>query len=74
MKDEPMKIRLLDAEHKIGRSFFSPDYIPKYACANGKYPMVEDVFRYISDKNATLDMFEPEGGYACMSLFHGLCE
>lgn len=74
MKDEPMKQRLLDAEHKIGRSFFPPDYIPKYACANGKYPMVEDVFRYISDKNATLDMFEPEGGYACMSLFHGLCE
>lgn len=74
MKDEPMKARLSDTERKIGRSFFSPDYIPKYACSNGKYPMVEDVFKYVSDKNATLDMFEPEGGYACMSLFHGLCE
>ena len=74
MKDEPMKQRLLDAEHQIVFSFFPPDYIPKYACANGKYPMVEDVFKYISDTNATLDMFEPKGGYACMSLFHGLCE
>lgn len=74
MKDEPMKARLSDAEHKIGRSFFPPDYIPKYACKNGKYPMVEDVFKYVTDKNATLDMYEPEGGYACMSMFHGLCE
>lgn len=74
MKDEYARKRLLDAEHKIGRSFFPPDYIPKYACPNGKYPMVEDVFRYVTDKNATLDMFEPEGGYACMSMFHGLCE
>lgn len=74
MKDDYAVDRLLDAERKIGRSFFPPDYIPKYACKNGKYPMVEDVFKYVSDKNATLDMFEPEGGYACMSLFHGLCE
>lgn len=74
IKDESMKQRLLDAEHLIGRSFFSPNYIPKYACKNGKYPMVEDVFQYVGDKNATLDMFEPEGGYACMSMFHGLCE
>lgn len=74
MKDEPMKARLSDAEHRIGRSFFPPDYIPKYARKNGKYPMVEDVFRYVTDKNATLDVFEPEGGYACMSMFHGLCE
>lgn len=74
LKDEPMKKRLQRAESKIGRSFFPPDYIPKYACSNGKYPMVEDVFRYVSDRNATPDMFEPDDGYACMSLFHGLCE
>ena len=73
MKDEPMKQRLLDAENKIGRSFFPPNYIPKYACPNGKFPMVKDVFRYISDKSNP-DMFEPEGGYSCMSMFHGLCE
>ena len=74
MKDKYTRQRLLEAEHKIGRSFFPPDYIPKYACKNGEFPMVEDVFRYVTDKNATLDMFEPEGGYACMSMFHGLCE
>ncbi|MFV0362235.1 MAG: phosphoadenosine phosphosulfate reductase family protein [Suipraeoptans sp.] len=73
-KDEDMRDRLLNAEHKIGHSFFPPDYIPKYACKNGKYPMVEDVFKYVNDKNATLDMFEPEEGYSCMSMFHGLCE
>lgn len=33
---------------------------------------LEEVLEYV--KEHTLDMFEPEGGYACMSLFHGLCE
>lgn len=80
MKDEPMKQRLLNAEHTMrekterGSTFFPPAYIPKYACTNRKYPTVEDVFRYVTDKNASLDAFEPEGGYACMSMFHGLCE
>lgn len=73
MKDEWALNRLLDAEKKIGRSFFPPDYIPKYACKNKKYPMVEDVVKYISNKSNP-DMFEPEGGYSCMSMFHGLCE
>lgn len=66
--------RLKEAELRIGTTLFSPDYIPKYACANGLYPFVSDVEKYLTDKNATLDMFEPEGGYSCMSLFHGLCE
>lgn len=74
ISEDDMKQRLIDAEAEVGHSFFPPDYIPKYACKNGKWPMVEDVFRYVSNKNATLDMWEPEGGYACMSLFHGLCE
>lgn len=74
MDDEPMKKRLINAEEQIGRSFFPPDYIPKYACSNGIYPSVQDVFKYVSAKNSTIDMFEPEDGYACMSMFHGLCE
>lgn len=74
MNDIDMKQRLIDAENNVGRSFFPPDYIPKYACSNGYYPSVQDVFKYVSDKNATLDMFEPSEGYACMSMFHGLCE
>jgi hypothetical protein len=74
MRDEPMRLRLLDAEHLIDKSFFPPDYIPKWACTNGKYPMVEDVSRYVDNKKNLPDMFEPEDGYACMSLFHGICE
>lgn len=80
MNDEPMKKRLLDAELCIknntekGSTFFPPTYIPKWACSNRKYPTVEDVFKYVSDKNNTLDMFEPENGYSCMSMYSGLCE
>ncbi|MDC1971527.1 sulfate adenylate transferase, partial [Bacteroides uniformis] len=39
---------------------------------NKQYPYVEEVLEYV--KEHTPDMFEPESGYACMSLFHGLCE
>lgn len=72
--DRPMLDRIKGAESKVGRTFFPPGYIPTYACANGEYPTVEEVERYVKNKTATLDMFEPEGGYSCMSLFHGLCE
>ena len=74
MGEEDQKQKIYDAESVVGTNFFPPGYIPKYACSNGEFPYAEDVFKYLSDKNATLDMFEPEGGYACMSLFHGLCE
>ena len=80
LKDEPMKQRLLNAEKimkeatELGSTFFPPTYIPKWACSNRRYPTVQEVFNYISDKNATIDMFEPEDGYSCMSVFHGLCE
>lgn len=74
MMDQSMKERLIRAEEVVGRSFFPPDYIPKYACSNGIYPSVQDVFKYVSAKNSTIDMFEPEDGYSCMSMFHGLCE
>ncbi len=73
IKDEWAINRLIEAEIKIGRSFFPPDYIPKYACKNRSFPMIPDVIKYLSDKSNP-DMFEPEGGYSCMSMFHGLCE
>lgn len=73
IKDEWAINRLIEAEKKIGRSFFPPDYIPKRACRNGQFPMIPDVIKYLSDKSNP-DMFEPEGGYSCMSMFHGLCE
>lgn len=72
--DKPMLDRIKEAESKVGRTFFPPGYIPNYACANGEFPTTEEVERYVKNKTATLDMFEPEGGYSCMSLFHGLCE
>lgn len=79
-KDEWARKRLIDAEQRIkdeterGSSFFPPTYIPKRFCTNGEYPTVQEVFKYVNRNNTELDMFEPEGGYSCMSLYHGLCE
>lgn len=64
--------RLNEAEKLVGRSFFSPSYIPKHAYNNGKYPFVTDVEQYLKDKNNTLDMFEEETP-SCMSAYN-LCE
>ena len=72
--------RLIDAEQRMkdeterGSSFFPPTYIPKRFCTNGEYPTVQEVFKYVNRNDAQLDMFEPDGGYSCMSLYHGLCE
>lgn len=65
-----------DLERDPGeRGFFSPGYIPDRFCKNKTYPTVEEVFEYVNRKDAGMDdMFEPEGGYSCMSLYHGLCE
>lgn len=79
-KDKWASKRLIDAEGRMktettkGSSFFSPGYIPKRFCANGNYPTVEEVFRYVNRNDAQLDLFEPEEGYSCMSIYHGLCE
>lgn len=70
--DPEMCQRLIQAEKNVGHSFFPPSYIPQRFCKNKQYPYVEEVLEYV--KEHTPDMFEPEGGYACMSLFHGLCE
>lgn len=37
-------------------------------------PAFEDVIKYVSRDDAQLDLFEPQEGYSCMSLYHGLCE
>lgn len=79
-KDKWAAERLIKAEQRMkdetekGSSFFSPSYIPARFCSNGQYPTVQEVFRYVNRNDAQLDMFEPEGGYSCMSLYHGLCE
>lgn len=79
-KDEWASRRLIKAERKMseetpkGSSFFPPTYIPKRFCANGIFPTVPEVFKYVNREDVEFDMFEPEGGYTCMSLYHGLCE
>lgn len=79
-KDKWASNRLIDAERRMkeeterGSSFFSPGYIPKRFCANGEYPTVQEVFDYVNRNDAQLDLFEPEEGYSCMSVYHGLCE
>ena len=79
-KDTWAAKRLIDAEKRMkdetvkGSTFFSPGYIPARFCGNGQYPTVKEVFKYVNRFDAQLDMFEPEDGYSCMSLYHGLCE
>ena len=73
--------RLREAEQRMkmetpkGSSFFAPGYIPVRFCKNKIYPTAQEVFDYVNRDDAGMeDMFEPEGGYTCMSLYHGLCE
>lgn len=65
--------RLKDAEKELGGNFFPPEFIPVRFCANKKYPMANEVEKYLSDKNATLDMFDEGGQPGCMSVYN-LCE
>lgn len=79
-KDEWASRRLINAEQRMreetskGSSFFPPTYIPKRFCANGIFPTVHEVFKYVNRKDVEIDMFEPDEGYSCISLYHGLCE
>lgn len=77
--------RLIDLENEVNKlkgdggtpsSFFPKGKIPEKFClkyGNG-IPAFEDVIRYVSRDDAQLDMFETDGGYSCMSVYHGLCE
>ena len=79
-KDAWAAKRLIDAEKRMkdetakGSTFFSPGYIPARFCGKAQYPTVEEVFKYVNRHDAQLDLFEPAGGYSCMSVYHGLCE
>lgn len=72
--------RLKTAEAETGSIFFPPGYIPERECRSTdpktgvKIPSAGDIFRYISDKNITDDMFaEKDIDHRCMS-FYGICE
>lgn len=63
---------LKDIEKLTGSTFFGPSKIPKWAMKNKSFATLEDIEKYLSDKNNTLDMFEgTEPG--CMSAYN-LCE
>lgn len=71
--------KLRDAEKLVGSSFFPPSYIPKRYCSlenkeGKKYPSVDDVIRYVKDKDATMDAFKEDNKpHKCMS-FYNICE
>ena len=78
--------KIADFEKANGSSFFAPDYIPKRYCSKSainkkgkevRYPIIEDVVRYLQDKHAQIDMGlfkEPnDGNRSCMS-FYSICE
>lgn len=69
---------LKEAEKQVGRTFFSPEYIPKHSgekLSGGKsMNTAEQVEKYLIAKNATGNLFKDESeGFSCMS-FYGLCE
>lgn len=84
-KDEEYVQRLIQLEADINRlkggdklpsSFFPKGKIPARYCSkygNG-IPAFEDILAYVRRDDAQLDIFEPEQGYSCMSIYHGLCE
>jgi len=63
---------LKDIEKETGSTFFGPSKIPKWAMQNKSFATLEDIEKYLTDKNATLDMFEGEQP-GCMSAYN-LCE
>lgn len=79
VKNEPNTVqKVKNAEKEANSSFFPPDKIPKRYHSkrdkNGKsYPTMEDVERYIKDKNATGDMFEDDPVFKCKSVYN-ICE
>lgn len=66
-------------EEQLGRSFFSPDFIPQRFHTgrdpkSGKsYPTIEDVHRYVSADEDQTDLFQSPEGPSCMS-YYNLCE
>lgn len=76
--EEDVNRMIIEARGDKGNpaSLFAKGKIPARFCVKyGKgIPAFEDVIAYVSRDDAQLDMFEPEEGYSCMSIYHGLCE
>lgn len=71
--------RLINAEQKVKRSFFPPDFIPvRYADLHDKsgkrFASAKRVFEYIRMKNAQGELYEDENkDRSCMTAFN-ICE
>lgn len=72
--------RLENAEKEIGRTFFSPGYIPERYCSGvdtktgKKLATVTNVVNYMKMKKETVNMFEEEEDVkSCMSIYN-ICE
>jgi 3'-phosphoadenosine 5'-phosphosulfate sulfotransferase (PAPS reductase)/FAD synthetase len=63
--------RILEAEKKVGRTFFPPKYIPNHATTNGQFPEASDVKKYIEGQNETIELFPKNN--KCSS-YYSLCE
>lgn len=76
LEEELSSIRLKANAESQPSSFFAKGKIPNRFCKKyGKgIPAFEDVINYVSRDDTQLDLFEPEEGYSCMSVYHGLCE
>lgn len=85
-KDKPYVERLVRLEHEVNTlrgtvdktpsSFFPKGKIPARFCrtyGNG-VATFEEILAYATREDDVPDLFEPEGGYSCMSMYHGLCE
>ena len=84
-KDKKYVLRLIRLENEVNSlkdfpkkpaSFFPKGKIPERFCTKygGGIPAFEDVITYVSRDDSQLDLFEPEEGFSCMSIYHGLCE
>lgn len=63
--------RIVEAEIKVGRTFFPPKYIPSHASQKRKFATANEVKRYVEGKNETMNIFEQNK--SCSS-FYSLCE
>lgn len=85
-KDKPYVDRLVNLEKEVNAlkegedvtpsSFFNKGKIPNRFCKTfGRgIATFEEICAYVKRDDAQFDLFEPEGGYTCMSMYHGLCE
>lgn len=72
--------KIRDAENLVNGTFFAPDYIPKryhsgFDAKSGKtIAKIDDVVRYIKDRNVQIDMYEGlEMDRTCKSVY-SICE